>query len=1555
MSDLNNPNVKKFLDFLGKAEGADYNVIVGGSKFSDFTKHPSTVGLTTSEGKSTAAGKYQITKTTYDDIAPKLGVTGFTPEDQDKVAVGLIDRRGALDDVRQGRFMDAIGKLGTEWASLPSSPYHQPKRSLAWAQEELGTPTDPKSNPQWANTQFRDPSIGGPDPTAIATQEAQRRYEHDGVVNTLRDIGTGIHAGVSIDNSVTNWWKDRTLDHTDPNFSWMDDDSQKALESIPERHHDYVLQSMSAQDRDARIARVKEMMTLEEKASAGGLAGMAGRFAGGMTDPINLLAFVPGLGGEAVLSSTSRLANLARLGMIQAGQNVAYDALTMKYKPLATSDDLYASAMMGFGFGAGVGFAVNPSRFARPPRLSEEFGRMQQAGMREAAKVHATELEGMPLTPTGEAYKEHLSQMGRGEWRNSVDGEVAKIIENIRNEGHEIRKQYLQNPEGAELYRPVNAPEREAIPSGRAEAPVIEAPKVETPKAEAPQMTRYLSEVGVPPKTRNRRKIEAQTTASQELDGIIAKNADPAHVALATRLKEQMLQDVPVYQLHKLDMLSGAAAYYHPHDHHIAITKDTLDTTKLHEIAHALTVHKLDYGRDNPNSAHGQLRNEFISLYEQAKAEAQKRGFSSYYLKNEYEFSAGVYGGAAAKDFHAFLKSVSSQDGGNLLTKFVQNFRKLLGLDPKESNLLFKTLDVTDRLIDEKLDVNLHSSVDRNVSKTVNLDEAHYDVEHAAPGIEPETVQAANQAELPPVFGWSLGLEHRLGSSKIPAPVRSLAGKLFGTTVGYKGHSVVKGHAWEDTTKLAEGWIVGLRKETDTAFMKYFKESGQSRAQKGEAYEHFGTEVGNYIRGMEGDYHPQVIKAGEAVRKKLAEVTEHINNPLLHEGGVKRGLTQTEVIDPETGTKSIVGTLEKNPNYLPRKHDINKWSSVVNNYGRETAEAFWAGAYKSGRQGLVNDAEAAKFGKWYTQAVIDAHADRKNDLLEDLMRGTDREALKLSLMTHGGFDEQGALRVIENMLPTKETDAGALMASLKHRNTINEKFTLKVMKDGEPVELNLNDFIHANAFDVVEPYLRRTASSVALAKHLDVYKVGDIDRLIHEATKNDLGANFIRPEKLESMRNDLKFAFERIQGLPMENFSWWGKGLQMWRDFNVIRLMGGTVWNQATESAQIVGSMGWKATLDAIPELKALKRDIETGKAPHDILDHLENTIGGAGSEYVARMEFKGSDDWVRHRGDTKFNRWLDKTDNAMKRMAKGTLDYTGMTPLMIQQKRVHAVALVNHFVKTAHGEKSSFLNKERLAWMGMEDGDARRVFEAIKKYTAPKQGEFGKGHSFDIKGFAKDAPKEHAQLMTAIHRETRRVIQENDLSSMIPLMGTTLGKTVFQFQNFSLHGWNKSMLFAMNHKDWSTFSSVMHGALFAGLAYMARTMVQSAGMGDETREKFLGNRMSVKQITAASFGRIPQVGMAPQIFDTLSPFPMFSGARTTSDISSFAANPTLQAVNSLVSMKKMVRNGLDDESQTTQKDIQTWGKLAPWSNVAPISTLINAVAEDYPTSDKQQ
>ena len=133
MNPIDDPNVRAFLDMIGYAEGATYNTLFGGGTFDSFYDHPRTV-VNKSGYKSSAAGKYQIIRKTWDDVAPKIGAQDFLPATQDAAAIYLIKRRGALDDVIAGRFTAAIQKVRKEWASLPGAGYGQPERDLAQLQ-----------------------------------------------------------------------------------------------------------------------------------------------------------------------------------------------------------------------------------------------------------------------------------------------------------------------------------------------------------------------------------------------------------------------------------------------------------------------------------------------------------------------------------------------------------------------------------------------------------------------------------------------------------------------------------------------------------------------------------------------------------------------------------------------------------------------------------------------------------------------------------------------------------------------------------------------------------------------------------------------------------------------------------------------------------------------------------------------------------------------------------------------------------------------------------------------------------------------------------------------------------------------------------------------------------------------------------------------------------------------------------------------------------------------------------------------------------------------------
>jgi muramidase (phage lysozyme) len=80
---------------------------------------------------STAAGRYQLIRSTWAGIRQRLRLPDFEADSQDRAALYLIDQRGALEDVHAGRIQTAISKCRPEWASLPGAGYGQPERRVA--------------------------------------------------------------------------------------------------------------------------------------------------------------------------------------------------------------------------------------------------------------------------------------------------------------------------------------------------------------------------------------------------------------------------------------------------------------------------------------------------------------------------------------------------------------------------------------------------------------------------------------------------------------------------------------------------------------------------------------------------------------------------------------------------------------------------------------------------------------------------------------------------------------------------------------------------------------------------------------------------------------------------------------------------------------------------------------------------------------------------------------------------------------------------------------------------------------------------------------------------------------------------------------------------------------------------------------------------------------------------------------------------------------------------------------------------------------------------------
>lgn len=77
------PEGRALLDTIAGTESPAYNVLNGGERFSSYADHPRRVGA---GGTTTAAGRYQFVKGTWDRARNATGVSDFSPANQDRAA-----------------------------------------------------------------------------------------------------------------------------------------------------------------------------------------------------------------------------------------------------------------------------------------------------------------------------------------------------------------------------------------------------------------------------------------------------------------------------------------------------------------------------------------------------------------------------------------------------------------------------------------------------------------------------------------------------------------------------------------------------------------------------------------------------------------------------------------------------------------------------------------------------------------------------------------------------------------------------------------------------------------------------------------------------------------------------------------------------------------------------------------------------------------------------------------------------------------------------------------------------------------------------------------------------------------------------------------------------------------------------------------------------------------------------------------------------------------------------------------------------------------------------
>lgn len=120
---LQNQNIQAFLRAIRAGESSQgeeaYTMLVYGGTFSDFSTHPKIFKpIPGSHLKTSAAGAYQITYTTWLWLHVLAGVSDFSPRSQDLMAIAYLRKLGALSLIRDGRYAEAVELCRPVWEAI---------------------------------------------------------------------------------------------------------------------------------------------------------------------------------------------------------------------------------------------------------------------------------------------------------------------------------------------------------------------------------------------------------------------------------------------------------------------------------------------------------------------------------------------------------------------------------------------------------------------------------------------------------------------------------------------------------------------------------------------------------------------------------------------------------------------------------------------------------------------------------------------------------------------------------------------------------------------------------------------------------------------------------------------------------------------------------------------------------------------------------------------------------------------------------------------------------------------------------------------------------------------------------------------------------------------------------------------------------------------------------------------------------------------------------------------------------------------------------------------
>lgn len=591
--------------------------------------------------------------------------------------------------------------------------------------------------------------------------------------------------------------------------------------------------------------------------------------------------------------------------------------------------------------------------------------------------------------------------------------------------------------------------------------------------------------------------------------------------------------------------------------------------------------------------------------------------------------------------------------------------------------------------------------------------------------------------------------------------------------------------------------------------------------------------------------------------------------------------------------------------------------------------------------------------------------------LSNLLSGQDLDGLRAFLGKNSSLSSSEIEAVIQHLTPNSDKAEGPI-SRLKHRTTLNVHHTemLRDPKTGEKVPVTIKDLMNRDSLQVATMYNRQLANRVALARvqvenprfdpqlHADT----DVPRYLVDGIRNEADweriTNQVKavademnqdPKSLQKDLDRLNFVYNTMTGqLQRQDKGTLGSMLRLLRKYNFSRALGQVGFAHVAQTWSVVAQMGLKAAMENMPTLRDFIRDAKTGQLVDQFAREIEY-ISDAGTDMIRGLSHLSVDDFGNVVGQDGFK----KLEDLANRANRTTMMISGMAPMLALQQKWAAKAALARFVFDAEGKMP--LNMRRMAALGISEDDRALIAKNILEHRGTITTE--SGQAIPVLNLEKWDPEARHAISYAINRWSRRIAQENDLGQMNMMLGSEMGKLMWQFRMFMFGAYAKQTLHNLHMRDFESASMVLGTTALGALAYAAQTYLQSIGRSD--REQFLEERLSPKKLALAGIQRSPTSSVVPMGADLMSYAmgfdPIFDARASGTPAQGILSNPTFSLLDQGVRALHGVTKVATGQGQWTQQDQRAFVGTLPGGNFLPVVWASNAMMQRMPTHDPTQ